>query len=374
MKYLFILGRNIELSLAEIFSYFDKVGNRVLNYEVKNNSVLLDLKNPIGKVINDFGGVISIGEILCEGDLKTLINCLDKKELYHGTKNKFTYCIWNFSEDEKTHEVSDYLKKRFRGEKLKAVEKTLTGKIKSQSGVSFEKVGSNLIEEEFFLFGKENLYFGRISERYNYEELEKRDMSRPVRRESLSISPRLAKIMINLSQVKKDEKLLDPFCGVGVILQEALLQGIRVVGIDKDKKAVEGANENLKFLNFAHEKYKLINWDSSTAKVNEVNVIVTEPDFGATLKKIPTNEKAKKMIVDYENLMIKVLNNLSNLVLGRIVFTAPFIRIGKKRVGCNIEKILEETGLKIAKIKDVVFPIAEFRGNQIVGRQIFVLE
>ena len=372
MLYLFILGRNVELSLAEVFSYFEKVGNKILSHEVKQNAVLLDLEKPIGKIVNDFGGVVSIGEVLCEGNLNGLINCINKKELYYGKKNKFNYCLWNYSDS--YEEISIYLKKRFKSEKLKATQKTLTGKIDSQSGDKFQKVSSKLIEEEFFVFGEKNIYFGRISEKYNYENLEERDMSRPVRRESLSISPRIAKIMINLSQVQKKGKLLDPFCGVGVILQEALNQGIEVVGIDKDKNAIEGAKKNLEFLNFAHQKYKLINWDSSTAKVNEVHVLVTEPDFGDILKKIPTKQKAQKMLLDYENLMIKVLNNLSNLVLGKIVFTAPYIRIGKKRVGSDIEKILEATGLKLSEIENIKLPIEEFRGNQIVGRQIFVLE
>ena len=41
-----------------------------------------------------------------------------------------------------------------------------------------------------------------------------------------------------------------------------------------------------------------------------------------------------------------------------------------KRLGCNSEKILRVTGLKLVP----GFPIEEFRENQIVGRQIFVLE
>ncbi len=372
MKYLFILGRNVELSLAEVFSYFERIGNKIMDYELRENAVLVDLEKSIGKVIDDFGGVISIGEVLCEGDEEGILDCLDKRELYFGKGNKFNYCVWNYSDF--YDEVSSYLKKRFRKEKLKATQKNLTGKIKSQKGERFQKLNSKLINEEFFVFENKRLYFGMISEKCNYEELEKRDMLRPVRRESLSISPRLAKIMINLSQAEKGEKLLDPFCGVGVILQEALLQGLDVVGIDKDKTAVRGAEENLRYLNFSHQKYKLINWDSSTAKINEVNVLVTEPDFGETLKKIPTKEKAQKMLGDYESLMIKVLNNLSNLVLGKIVFTAPFIRIGKKRLGCDINKILERTGLEIAQIKNINFPINEFRENQLVGRQIFILK
>ena len=64
MKYLFILGRNVELSLAEIFSYFEKEGNKILNFGVEKNAILLDLENPIGDIINNFGGVISIGIFL----------------------------------------------------------------------------------------------------------------------------------------------------------------------------------------------------------------------------------------------------------------------------------------------------------------------
>lgn len=389
MKYLFILGRNVELSLAEIFSYFEKEGNKILNFGVEKNAILLDLENPIGDIINNFGGVISIGEVLCEGDKKELINCLDKKELYIGEKNKFNYCFWNFAEDS-IEEISLYLKKRFRSEKLKATQKTLNDKMELQSGDKAQKITSKLIEEEFFLFGGDNLYFGKITQKCDYEELEKRDMSRPVRRESLSISPRLAKIMINLSQVRKDGKILDPFCGVGVVLQEALLQEIGVVGIDVDKKAINGAKQNLEFQNFQKENYKLIVGDSSRVgikkiphspnisltneQIGEVNVLVTEPDLGEVLKKIPTKEKAKKMLINYENLMIRILGNLNNLVLGKIVFTAPFIRIGKKRLSCNINRILERTGLKLSSVGEIKFPIPEFRHNQIVGREIFVLD
>ncbi|MCW8966599.1 MAG: methyltransferase domain-containing protein [Candidatus Pacearchaeota archaeon] len=372
MKYLFILGRNTELSLAEIFSYFEKTQNKILNHKLNQNALLLDLEKPIKNIIDDFGGVISIGEVICQGNEKELLECINKKELYFGEKNKLNYCIWNYSEF--YEELSNYIKQRFKKEKLKATEKTLAGKIESQQGEDFQKLTSKLINQEFFIFGKNKLYFGEIKQKCNYKKLEERDMSRPIRRESLSISPRLAKIMINLSQVRKDEKLLDPFCGVGVILQEALLQEIEVIGIDKDKKAIDGAKENLEYLNFPHQKYKLINWDSSTAKVNEVNVLVTEPDFGETLKKIPTKQKAQQMLTNYENLMIKILNNLKKFISKRIIFTAPFIRIGKKRLGCNIQNILDQTNLKLAKINNLKTPFQEFRKNQIVGREIFILE
>ena len=98
--------------------------------------------------------------------------------------------------------------------------------------------------------------------------------------------------------------------------------------------------------------------------------MASEPDFGKTLKKIPTKNEAKNMTKKFEDLMIKVIRNLKDKINGRIVFTAPFIRIGKKRIGCDFDKICKATKMNLNKD----FPIPEFRYNQIVGRHIVVLE
>lgn len=360
MKYLFILGRNPKLSIMELKSYFEKEKNKILKENLKENGLLLELEKEIEKnLIDKLGGTISIGIVLSK------INELDKINIYNGTKNKFNYCIWDYSE--KKDEVSDILKKRFKSEKLKGVEKKLKNLIKLQNGEKAQNVSSKLINEEYFVYDN---FFGKIIQKNNYEEIEKRDMKKPVRRESLSISPRLAKIMINLSKVKKNETLLDAFCGIGVILEEALNQEIKVIGIDKDKKAISGAKRNLNWFKFNKKNYDLINEDSSIVKIENVSVMCSEPDFGKTLKKIPTKEKAKKTIKNFENLMIKIINNVKNNINGNIVFTAPLIRIGKKRIGCNFEKISKQTFLNLKKD----FPIPEFRHNQIVGRDIVVLE
>ena len=226
---------------------------------------------------------------------------------------------------------------------------------------------SRNIAKEYFVF-KDN--FGKIIQKSNYEEIEKRDMSKPVRRESLSISPRLSKIMINLSMVKSGEKMLDAFSGIGVILQEALIQGIKVIGIEKDKKAVEGAKQNLGFGKFNKKDYELINFDSTKVNISQVSVMVSEPDLGATLKKMPTKNAAKTTLRNFEKLMISVINNLKDKIDGRIVFTAPCIKHFKQRLHCNIDKILEETGYSLVK----GFPIQEFRDGQVIGRDIIVLE
>jgi tRNA G10 N-methylase Trm11 len=359
MKYLFILGRNVELSIAEIRAYLNKEEKKIVNSSLKENGFLVELEEALDAgVVNELGGVIAIGIVVCE------LKEIDRKEVYYGEENKFNYVIWNFSE--KTPDISDYLKKRFRSEKLKTTEKNLTGRISLQDGGKIENVNSNLIDEEYFVFED---YFGRIIEKYDYSKIEERDMKKPVRRENLAISPRLAKIMINLSEIKEGENLVDCFCGIGVILQEALLKKMNTIGIDKDSKAIEGARENMKWFGFNNSDFKLLNDDSSKVRITPVKVLVSEPDFGETLRKTPTKLEAEQMIKRYEGIMLSVLGNMKKYVEKKFVFTSPLIRIGKERIGCNFSKLCSYTGLKIK-----TGPIPEFRGNQIVGREIVVLE
>jgi len=362
MKYVFILGRNPELSIAEIFSYFKKQAKKIISSKIIKNSVLIEFEDKIEKgVVDNLGGTLAIGEVLCEIELKEL----NKQEIYSGTKNNINYVVWNFSDEEHEKSASEYLKKRFKEERLKASEKNLTGSLELQEGKTI-RISSGLIDEEYFVFDR---FFGKIIEKCDYKTLEARDMKKPERRHELSISPRLAKTMINLSQTKKGETILDPFCGIGTILIEALNQGINAVGIDKDETAVSGAKKNLEWFKFSKNNYKILLGDSGNIKPEKVNAIVTEPNLVQILKKMPSKEEAEKILEKYECLMIRILNHLKNSVSRKIVFTSPLIDQKSKRVSCNIKKILEKTRLKLIK-----GPIPEYRKGQIVGRNIFVLE
>jgi tRNA G10 N-methylase Trm11 len=374
MEYLFILGRNLKLSQQEVLSYLKRTKNNVQNSELNSNALLVEVSEAVNEKAIDFlGGVISIGNIISEANsTEELEQNLEDKMIYKGTANKLNYVLWNFADSKIYDSIALYIKKRFSQEKLKATKKLLGSFMKTQSEKDISLISNAAtIDEQYFVFSsKEKIYFGEIIQECNYEKIEKRDMEKPVRRSSLSISPRLVKIMINLSEIKDKEMLLDGFCGIGIVLQEALLQGLYVVGVDRDNSAISGAKQNLEWFNFDKTKYKLINFDSSRVQIPQADVLVSEPDFGETLKKQTTPEKAKKMISRYENIMIKVLKNLNKKVKGKIVFTAPLIKTPKKRLGADLEKIASAINRKIAP----EFPIPEFRKDQIVGREIVVLE
>lgn len=94
-----------------------------------------------------------------------------------------------------------------------------------------------------------------------------------------SMSPKLARCMVNLSRVKKGQLLLDPFCGTGGILIEAGLIGCKVVGSDIYWKMKNGTSINLDY--YGITDYRTFNLDVRELKMYEkVTAVVTDPPYG----------------------------------------------------------------------------------------------
>ena len=78
----------------------------------------------------------------------------------------------------------------------------------------------------------------------------RRDQARPARDAKVGmLPPKLAQILINLcGLLKPGATVLDPFCGTGVVLQEALLMGYRAYGTDVNERMVDYSERNLEWL------------------------------------------------------------------------------------------------------------------------------
>ncbi|MCK4266621.1 MAG: TIGR01177 family methyltransferase, partial [Thermoplasmata archaeon] len=61
----------------------------------------------------------------------------------------------------------------------------------------------------------------------------------------ISLHPKLARALVNLTGVREGQCLLDPFCGTGGVLLEAALMGVRTLGGDMDSRMVSGTRQNL---------------------------------------------------------------------------------------------------------------------------------
>src|SRR5690606_16524786 len=113
------------------------------------------------------GGTISFGEVLAEGNIKKIINELEKIPLYNEKENKFNYSVYNFSED--SENLIEYIKDRFKEEKLKAVLKPLSLSLNLQNKKEI-MIAPHNANIKYFIFkeGDKN-YFGKINGDYDYE-------------------------------------------------------------------------------------------------------------------------------------------------------------------------------------------------------------
>jgi tRNA G10 N-methylase Trm11 len=141
--------------------------------------------------------------------------------------------------------------------------------------------------------------------------------------------------MVNLSACTPCKVLLDPFCGVGTILQEALLAKARVVGVDANPWCVKAANENLEWIKREYgledAEFRVVQGDVGklAQKVGQetVDCIVTEPDLGPALRQVPTGPYALKIIQKLEPLYFAFVEEAYRVLQngGRLVLVTPYI-------------------------------------------------
>ncbi len=98
------------------------------------------------------------------------------------------------------------------------------------------------------------------------------------------LPPKLAQILMNTTNTQKID---DPFCGTGVVLQEALLMGREAVGTDLDPAMVNATRTNLEWLG-REAKAKLPDWsvgqaDAASVKLPANIAIVSEGYLGPNL-------------------------------------------------------------------------------------------
>ncbi len=95
----------------------------------------------------------------------------------------------------------------------------------------------------------------------------------------ISIDPRHARFMVNVTETEPGEIILDPFCGTGGILLEAGLLNRRVIGNDWSLQMSSGANLNLKY--FGIRDYVVTNQDFLKLDIEEnVDAIATDLPYG----------------------------------------------------------------------------------------------
>src|SRR5439155_8088116 len=95
---------------------------------------------------------------------------------------------------------------------------------------------------------REGVWWGRLRDRVGDADFAGRETQRRPFFRSYGMQPRKARCLVNLSGVRRGQRLLDPCCGTGAYLIEAALIGVEAYGSDSDAQAVAGSRANLEAL------------------------------------------------------------------------------------------------------------------------------
>lgn len=95
----------------------------------------------------------------------------------------------------------------------------------------------------------------------------------------ISLHPRYARALINLTEAKRGDTVLDPFCGTGGIVLEAALLGMRALGSDIDPEMVEGCRLNLEHFGVEGE-VQVADVGDVPSTFGKVGAVATDPPYG----------------------------------------------------------------------------------------------
>jgi len=395
MRYFFVLGNNPALSSAEIQALFPEAQIYLAAPEV----LILEAGRvlPVEKLIKRLGGTIKIGTIeekVSGGQeqvlkkLGGLFNIITADKDLPAGKFNFGFSFYGpkpLNLKKIGLEIKNLLKeKKISCRLVVSREQNLSSVVVEQNRLLKRGAEIVLIRQE------NNFLIGRSQAVQDFKGLSKRDYGRPGRDDkSGMLPPKLAQIMINLALgpiVSPKARILDPFCGSGTILTEALLMDSQnVVGSDIAKMAIDDSKANLKWVisNFSianshYELYKKSVLDlEKFIKRDSIDFIITEPYLGPQRGFF----QAPLVVKELNELYAKALIEFSRVLKtdGRVVMVWP-VFFNKHSLNPDLgdfaikpilnKELARNQYLKMTNRQTIVYG----RPGQRVFREIVVLE
>ncbi len=158
---------------------------------------------------------------------------------------------------------------------LKVLEKQIADLVRKNNAVDLDNPD---IEIRIIVSG--SCYIGKNLARIDRSAFEKRKVQNRPYFSPVSLHPRLARALVNLSRVREGQTLLDPFCGTGGVLMEAFMIGAQPIGSDIDARMVAGCKENLRSLGIGNVHLFQSDISDVRNEVGHVDSIATDPPYG----------------------------------------------------------------------------------------------
>jgi tRNA G10 N-methylase Trm11 len=214
-----------------------------------------------------------------------------------------------------------------------------------------------------------------------------RDHGRPNRDARVGmLPPKLAQIIVNLAATDRplgETTVLDPFCGTGVVLQEAALMGYDIYGTDIEPRMITYSKANLEWLQVTH---KAPNLDTVPLEAGDAtshtweqpfDVVASETYLGQPFNTFPSSDKLAQVRGTCNTIIEKFLENISEQIQSgaRLCLAIPAWQ--QKPGRYEHLPLLDHLGklgynrvdLKHAHGEDLIYS----REDQIVGRELLII-
>ncbi|MBI5530358.1 MAG: hypothetical protein HY918_02550 [Candidatus Doudnabacteria bacterium] len=444
MKYAFVLGRVYTLSVAELVAVLEKpdvslglTGAPVKVLESSPEVMVIESEAPINaeKMQRKLGGIIKILEVVDvvkkrEADsvnfaLKHYFKpSVLKKQFFKEYKGKvqFGLSIYLLNMDLLKGPVRQPGKESDFGHSNNIFSEPKRLGMMIKKGLTETGASVRLVLPEFnslalasvvvtknlllqkgaeicILAGNDVVYTAKTIAVQDFEDYGRRDYQRPARDEKQGmIPPKVAQIMINLANCKPNDTILDPFCGIGTLLQEGILLGYKMLGSDINKKAIKGSEQNLEWFRNRYKispgKYHLETADAreipKLLAAQKVCAVVSEGTLGPIYGSYPKQGEIEQNFKDLTSLYQDCLKEFANLLpsKGRIVMCIPAYKKTRetyemlpsldfiKPLGYNLVDIISPNlakKMKFLKLTDRSTAIYD-RKDQVVAREIVIFE
>lgn len=217
------------------------------------------------------------------------------------------------------------------------------------------------------------------------EAYARRDQNRPKRDARVGmLPPKLAQSIVNLaagpSRPAEETVILDPFCGTGVVLQEALLMGYGAYGTDLEPRMIDFTRQNLDWLTEGQpaSNITLETGDATSHQwVHPFSSVASETYLGRPLSAWPDTDTLRSIMETCNLIIKKFLANIAGQCPAgtRLCLAVPCWRDPN---GTNHHlQLLDHLGemgynrvrFEHAEAHDLVY----YRPGQIVARELLVI-
>jgi len=242
-----------------------------------------------------------------------------------------------------------------------------------------------------------------------------RDQKRPKRDAFVGmLPPKLAQIMINLATTQPSQSanlssadltplerqrttreaeetvrrngehnkvLLDPFCGTGVLLQEAALMGYHVYGTDLSDKMIDFSQANLDWLADSHHikvNSTLHQGDAMDTKWQQpIDAVACESYLGQPFSAPPSPSKLEQVRGNCNNIITSFLKNIGSQIKPGtpLCIAVPAWRdVSGNFTHLPLTNQLERLGYARQEFKNITpEDLLYYREDQVVARELLVL-